>query len=478
MTQIAESAAATRRLTADELSAKGKAQARDEPPIHPHDRCPSPLAARTLEFTGSSYAAQQLDILVAHLLGVLALFGRRHAARDLQDFKAELRPHPRRVDRHHHAQLGEGAQLPRLVVGPVPQQRLRVGVPRRTEHLGGAVKRGAVGRVDEALDAEAWDEQLTAGRAHLRHVRHLLHFAVAEVEQRVQVGRRALRVLGAKVAHVAHRRDRLDPLAVAQRGALGLPSDRRGQHAVDDLVGVAADWRREVRVDRRRESIVEEVGALPGAARAQVLRALHQPRGEDAHERIERRVLRHVAGTNRLLQRERRRYVDGEAVLRDQELQVGKGRVQRRRVAAEQRRRREGLGDGTGDRHVGEQHPLLNHGVGRARFVDMHGRRLTGARRDGELELGRVEVERAVAEAPRPHLPREGHQRAQARRDGVVPRIVVDRLLRLRVGERGGRADDRLLEARRADHVGSGIERPQHGEGEAVLARVQRAEVL
>eukprot|EP00966_Prymnesium_polylepis_P037373 867879-Prymnesium_polylepis.1 len=70
----------------------------------------------------------------------------------------------------------------------------------------------------------------------------------------------------------------------------------------------------------------------------------------------------------------------------------------------------------------------------------------------------------------RTYSPTEGHQRAQARRDGVVPRIVVDRLLRLRVGERGGRADDRLLEARRADHL-RGATRREGTEGGGATCR-------
>ena len=92
-----------------------------------------------------------------------------------------------------------------------------------------------------------------------------------------------------------------------------LVPDRRGELSMGDDVGVAADGRREVRVNLAREAIVPEFG-IPLGAGAKILGGEHTAGGEDADQCVEEGFLGVDALVKRVGQCFRRVHAEGEAL--------------------------------------------------------------------------------------------------------------------------------------------------------------------
>mmetsp|Transcript_32225 Transcript_32225/g.70590 ORF Transcript_32225/g.70590 Transcript_32225/m.70590 type:complete len:257 (-) Transcript_32225:2732-3502(-) len=250
------------------------------------------------------------------------------------------------------------------------------------------------------------------------------------------------------VGQVGHRS------GVERRGRDGLPVDDRREQTVHHLVSVSADGRREVRVDRTREAVVQVLRRRE-RARAEVTCLLHGARGEDTRELVKVRVFGLDAGVERGAKRERRRRVEREAMVRERALQRVECAGERRRVPPQHGAERKRARDLGRHRNVGEQHEFLHHRVGLLELVHANLGDL-GRFVNLKTDLWGSERERARGVARGLKLLRQTVEYTERSGELVVESRVVEPGLRLRVRERRLRADDALDELGRND-LGIGV---------------------
>ncbi len=130
-------------------------------------------------------------------------------------------------------------------------------------------------QVQSALESVARYENLKSVLLHRQHVRLLAHLPIAEEELRVQVNRGTARILRhlVSVVHVVARL--LQILLVEQLRVGGVGLDGGRQQSMHHNVSVAANGRREVSVDGRRQAVVVELGLGHHARAAEVERLHH-----------------------------------------------------------------------------------------------------------------------------------------------------------------------------------------------------------